>query len=243
MGGPGPAVLVSTSFALRWPAVVLASVLASFLLLPATTSAQLCQRGSSSVVASIHVERLGVDPRSSVGFSFEPFDHVLLGGGLRWGGVDTGEEIPRSVFAVVGGRFQALGVDLCPWVEGSQTRYDFRDRFESDRGAVAESTVAVGAELSRVVATMGRLGVGVRLEGAMRVDDRTMARRWLDLDALPIPRIDTETTSTRETTFEEALGLFIQSPTFVIAAGATRYEYFGDHMAGFVEVSFHLGGN
>ncbi|NNF28639.1 MAG: hypothetical protein HKN73_15550, partial [Gemmatimonadetes bacterium] len=206
---------------------------------PNGAAAQLCQRGGSSVIASIHVERIGVDPRTSLGFSFEPFDHVLLGGGLRWGGVDTGEETPRTVYAVTGGRLQAAGIDICPWVEGSQTRYDFRDRFEADRGAVAESTLSAGLELSRVVVEVAGLGVGVRLDGSMRLDERTMARRWLILDGLP--QVETETTTVRETTWEESVGLFIQGRSFVLGAGASSYEYFGRHLAGFVEVSVHLG--
>lgn len=208
-------------------------------LAPGGAAAQLCQRGASSVVASLHVERMGVDPRTALGFSFEPFDHVLLGGGLRWGGVDTGEEVPRTVYAVAGGRVRAVGVDVCPWVEGSQTRYDFRDRFEADRGAVAESTFSAGLELSRVLAEVAGLGVGVRLDGSLRVDERTMARRWVILTTPP--QVDTETTTVRETTFEESMGVFVQGRSFVLAGGVSSYEYFGRHLAGFVEVSVHLG--
>lgn len=172
-------------------------------------------------------------------FSFEPFDHVLLGGGLRWGGVDTGAEVPRSVFVTVGGRFALAGIDVCPWAEGSQTRYDYRDRFDSDRGAVAESTLAIGLEVSRVLTEIGGLGVGVRLDGSVRVDERTVARRWLIVEGLP--RVDTETTTGHESTFEEALGVFVQGGSFVVAAGASHYDYFGQHLAAFVELSLHLG--
>ena len=225
----------------RCPAHLAALLLAAPLLAlaPSETTAQLCQRGASSVIASLHVERMGVDPRTALGFSFEPFDHLLLGGGLRWGGVDTGEEIPRSVYVVAGSRLSAAGIDVCPWLEGSQTRYDFRDRFEAERGAVAESTLSAGVELSRVVVEVAGIGVGVRLDGSVRLDERSMARRWVILTAPP--QVDTETTTERETTWEESVGLFIQGRSFVLAAGASSYEYFGRHLAGFVEVSVHLG--
>ena len=217
-------------------AVLVPSLLASA---PHGAAAQLCQRGASSVIASLHVERVGVDPRTALGFSFEPFDHVLLGGGLRWGGVDTGDEVPRTVYAVAGGRVRAVGLDVCPWVEGSQTRYDFRDRFQADRGAVAESTFSAGMELSRVVVGAAGLGVGARLDGALRVDERTMARRWV-IPTTP-PQLDTETTTVRETTFEGSMGAFVQGRSFVLAGGVASYAYFGRHLAGFVELSVYLG--
>lgn len=220
-------------------AALLAAALLLPALLPGGASAQLCQRGSSSVVTSLHVERIGVAPRTSIGFSFEPFQRLLLGGGLRWGGVDTGEETPRSVYAVLAGHLRTMGVGVCPWVEGSQTRYDFRDRFDADRGAVAESTVALGVELSRVVVEVGGLGIGVRLDGSVRVDERTMARRWVILTTPP--QVETETTTERETTLEETVGVFLQGRSFAVTAGASSYEYLGRHLAAFVVLSLYLG--
>ncbi len=93
-------------------------------------------------------------------FAFSGFGRVALAGAIQRGGYDV-ETGPQGLALRLGWLFGIPGARGCAWVGSEELTYDFRDRFELDRGKVTHRVRDFGVRIRRPLARPAGVEVAV----------------------------------------------------------------------------------
>lgn len=206
---------------------------------PAPTAGQLCESTDQVLALSLRARTVDGQPGGAVSFSVVPIDYLLARADLGWGGIDTGDETPRRLGFMGAAHLRLGDVALCPGLRWGMTQYDFIDRFDADRGSLAQQSLELLIELAGSVTRIGGLDLGWRLEPSfVFFAEREIGRRRLILEVPP--RVATDTQEMTDRAVEGTAAVTLRVRRAVFALGAGTYGTFERRTRYFVEISWLL---